>query len=255
VPVDKGLTNRTGNKIENTDEMTWVVDVTFGDVTAKAFLSENIMPQVANDVLVVAYDKNQSTVPLIRTMYRAKPGRRQDLPNAYMCGAGEHIEPTDPVSNTEKMIRSIKEEIGDLDVLNPDWKTTTRILDLGVFNSNGRDPRYWKFQTTDGLVFGFNRKSESTSNAIILETPIDSNIVITTDIDIVEINQNSPVWQPIELANTIPDNKWMIMDHKNLFDKFLTEFKQYHDDKSSLSPYMLNAKYPLVEPPVKVDDA
>jgi ADP-ribose pyrophosphatase YjhB (NUDIX family) len=186
------------------------------------YLTDQVMPQVAIDVLFVY--KNKQNKKFIKLLKRGE-GANVDMPKRIMPGAGEHLEPGLDPTFKAGILRAVQEEIG----IPPETLSQCYVLNVGVFNDPGRDPRYWSYSyprenASDGkrsksvINFGINRGSQS--NAYILYINMDSDAEPREDaspLDTVEVNKKW--WHPLDQVFRIPEDKWMIIDHHKIVDR------------------------------------
>jgi len=233
--VKKGIIGFKGGKsfvsdqliIPSSEDQAWTVNVTYKGKTFGAYLTDNIMPQVANDVLFIwENSKNTQYIKLLRR----GDGPNIDMKRRIMPGAGEHLEPGKDVKIKESIFRAINEEIG----IPEDTLIDTYLLNLGVFDTEGRDPRYWTFcidHNGEQINFGMERGSKSTGYVIYLktETDIEPNEIEQKDKEEVE----NKWWNPLDTVLTdYPDTQWMIKDHQKLIEaakNAITDFKNSSD--------------------------
>ena len=182
------------------------------------YVTENIMPQVANDVLFIY--KNAAGKKFIKMLKRGV-GANVDMPARMMPGAGEHVEPGKDVKVKAGVIRAINEEIG----IPPETVADCYLIPLGVFADEGRDPRYWEYaaeQNGTTIEFGMKRGSSSSGYVIYYESPSGAEPKEENPLDTEEVNKKW--WHPFdeEILN-IDEDDWMIIDHKKIVEKALTE--------------------------------
>jgi hypothetical protein len=230
---------------EGTEDHVWSVKVSVGDGTKEynAYLTENIMPQKATDILVFM----QINGVLQIQMLKRGNARNVDMKERYIPGAGEHLEPgKDTQKNKKKpdiaFWRSLREEMGitprvledanafstKIEVINASHNKTDNIYD-----SEGRDPRYWTFEI-EGNVCGIKRGSSSEVYALYIHSdkPIDS---IAKDRHEVQYQK----WFPVDEVLTWEEDKFMIEDHKDM----IIDAKRLIDNKDSDKGEPLNMDF------------
>lgn len=203
--------------------------ITLGDSTYAGYVTGNIMPQIANDVLFVY--KNIEGKKFIKLLKRGV-GPNVDMPKKMMPGAGEHLEPGDTVKFSNKqgglegVLRAIKEEIG----IREETLEKCYLLDIGLYKSPGRDPRYWTYsikrENGEMLDFGIKRSSESHGYIVYFESTSDKAPVETNPLDTEEINIKW--WYPLNDTLLIDNEDWMIIDHKKLVVNAIIKIEQFN---------------------------
>jgi len=218
----------------------WSCNASWNEKTYGVYLTENSMPQSAIDVMIVTKVKAQIAGMQIDKRYvkmlRRGANDATDMPGTIMIGAGEHLEPGKDEDKAQAIVRAVKEEIGMNKV---DMQNCFK-LDLGIFNEEGRDPRYWQYAIMrEGKLktFGMKRYSKSVGYLLYLEMTIKPEIIaefeanLTTNSnvekfiqeqfpnvqheDTVEVGQK---WL-YDLDRVLPDfpvQEWMLSDHQNL---------------------------------------
>jgi hypothetical protein len=192
------------------------------------YVTGNVMPQVANDVLFIY--KNITGKKFIKLLKRSI-GPNVDMPKKMMPGAGEHLEPGLDIKFNEKkdgfegVLRSLNDEIG----VTKETLKQCYLLDLGLYNEPGRDPRYWSFnlKRSDGtdIDFGIKRGSESHGYVVYFESSSDAAPTETNPLDTEEIDVKW--WHQLNKVLLIEDNDWMIFDHKNLVINAIIKTEQF----------------------------
>jgi hypothetical protein len=220
--------------IPGSENTAWSCNIIYNDKTYSVYLTNDIMPQKANDVLFVW--ENKSGKQVIKLLTRGY-NENVDMPRRMMPGAGEHMEPGKDVKVKEGVLRAIKEEIGIPD----STLTDCYLLNLGTYSSEGRDPRYWLYNT-DTSTFGMKRGSETNGYVIYLksETDIAPNEVDPQDTEEV----NTKWWAPIEsVLIDYPDDRWMILDHKKFISDTINaidSFKKLSPDEKEMSKFTVS---------------
>lgn len=199
------------------------------------YVTGNVMPQVANDVLFIY--KNSTGNKFIKLLKRGT-GPNVDMPKKMMPGAGEHLEPGSNVKLKSDVFRAIEEEIG----IPPETLQQCYLLDIGLYNTPGRDPRYWSFCTkrSDGsdINFGIQRGSESHGYVVYFESSSDVAPKEINQRDKEEVSQKR--WYPLNDVLLIEDDNWMIFDHKKLVINAIIKTEQFdHLGKEEKEQYKM----------------
>jgi hypothetical protein len=189
------------------------------------------MPQKANDVLFVW--ENKSGHQVIKLLRRGH-NENVDMQRRMMPGAGEHMEPGKDVKVKEGVLRAIKEEIGIPD----STLTDCYLLNLGTYSSEGRDPRYWLYNSGN-YSFGMKRGSESNGYVIYLKSDTD---IAPNEVDPEDTEEvNTKWWAPLTTVLTeYPDDRWMILDHKKFISdtiKAIDAFKKMSPDEQATAKF------------------
>jgi 8-oxo-dGTP pyrophosphatase MutT (NUDIX family) len=193
----------------------------FGDKSYGCYITEQVMPQFANDVLFIY--KNIRNEKFIKLLRRGPSNPTVDMPLRIMPGAGEHLEPGEGIGNAkakeESIRRAVQEEIG----IPPETIGSCATISLGVFSDPGRDPRYWHYtavQDGNNIEFGIDRGSTSYGYILYYKSDTDNAPIEVRQSDTIEIGEKR--WIPFnrELLE-IPDDQWMIIDHKKIVEAAL----------------------------------
>lgn len=240
--VKNGIIKFNGGK-SFTDEMpvipgsentAWSCNVSFNDTVYGVYLTDNIMPQKANDVLFVW--ENKSGQQFIKLLTRGHSDN-VDMPRRMMPGAGEHMEPGKDVKVKAGVLRAINEEIG----IDESTLTDCHLLNLGTYSSEGRDPRYWLYQM-DTNTFGMKRGSETNGYVIYLKSDTDTAPKEIAPQDTEEVN--SKWWAPLgNVLADYPDDRWMILDHKKFIPdtiKAIDAFKKLSPDEQEMTKFTVS---------------
>jgi 8-oxo-dGTP pyrophosphatase MutT (NUDIX family) len=206
-----------GDIIAGTEGQAVSCNITILGKTYGAYLTNEIMPQVANDVLFIySNSKNEKFIKLLKR----GTGPSVDMPGRMMPGAGEHLEPGSDVKLKNGVIRAVKEEIG----IPATTLANCYLLDIGIFEEEGRDPRYWMYsEMQDGVPITFGMKRGSSSHAFIIyfksdsmSAPKEENPLDTDEVD-------KKWWAPFDARILeIPEKDWMIIDHKKIVERALS---------------------------------
>jgi ADP-ribose pyrophosphatase YjhB (NUDIX family) len=242
--VKQGIIKFNGGKefneamtiLPNTEENVWSCNVDWNGKTYGVYLTDNIMPQYANDVIFIW--KNLTGNKYIKLLTRGN-NENVDMPLRMMPGAGEHMEPGTDVKVKDGILRAVNEEIGI------DHSTLTKcyLLDLGIYNSKGRDPRYWEYSTLiNGKIINFGMKRGSTTNGYILYLVSDSNNEpkeITPE-DTQEVGFKW--WAKLDTVLAIyPNDKWMILDHQKFIPDAISKIAEFDmKSKESINEHLFN---------------
>lgn len=190
--------------IDNTAGKAWSCNATFNGTTYGVYLTDNIMPQVAQDVLFVWTNKSGNT--FIKLLTRGNDPTSVDMPGRIVPGGGEHKEPGKDINVKKGVLRTIKEELG----IPKTTLTQCYLLPLGKYDEQGRDPRY---HTYDGGKWGLVRKSETDAHVLYIKSDTDKEPTEINFVDTTEINKKW--WTPLSSVLTdYPVDRWMIADHR-----------------------------------------
>ena len=151
------------------------------------------------------------------------------MPLRMMPGAGEHMEPGADIKVKAGILRAVNEEIG----IDPSTLTKCYLLNMGTYNSEGRDPRYWEYSTlVNGKLVNFGMKRGSTTNGYILYLVSDSN----DEPKEVKPEDTQEVgfkwWAKLSyVLDNYQVDKWMILDHQ----KFIPDAIHKTDEFDKIS--------------------
>ena len=205
--------------LPNTMNSAWSCNVTL-DKTGKtysAYAMNYYMSQYANDLLFI-WSNPVNGKKYVKVLKRGdKP--TVDMQNKLMPGAGEHLEPGENLKFKESsIIRAFNEEMG----LDPTVLPNCYILDLGLYDSPGRDPRYWEYNLigNDGKkkTFGYPRYSCTHGHALYYrgEAP-KLQQALDTD-EVVEMGPNEKKWVELDKLD-VTGKAWMLSDHAKIVEK------------------------------------
>ena len=206
--------------------------------TYSCYTCDKPMGQKTIDVLF-AY-KNLKGNRFGKTLRRGKSHPNVDMPELQMPGAGEHREPGNNICFKSEVLRAVREEIG----IDDDTLTNCYLLSIGTYDSDKRDPRYWKFSAEqDGKIieFGMERKSSTDVYVLYFDSETDTEPKESNPIDMIEVG--SKRW--VNLDNPMFSNKeiWMILEHSLYFSeaiKILDEFDNLPVEQKILKKIVLN---------------
>jgi hypothetical protein len=221
--------------IPGTENNVWSCNVDWNGKTYGVYLTDNIMPQYANDVLFIW--KNLKGTKLIKLLTRGD-NENVDMPLRMMPGAGEHMEPGKDIKVKAGIVRAVYEEIG----IDPSTLTQCYLLNLGIYNSEGRDPRYWEYSThVNGNIINFGMKRGSSTNAYILYLSSNSNE------EPKEINPEDTQevgfkwWSKLdEVLDNYSNDKWMIIDHQKFISDAISKINEFELNKEKEKYYFNN---------------
>jgi ADP-ribose pyrophosphatase YjhB (NUDIX family) len=161
------------------------------------------------------------------------------MPLRMMPGAGEHMEPGSDIKVKDGILRAVNEEIG----IDPSTLTKCYLLNMGIYNSEGRDPRYWEYSTiVNGKMVNFGMKRGSTTYGYILYLVSDTNDEPkeVSPLDTQEVGFKW--WAKLDtVLNDYPNDKWMILDHQKFIPDAIqktTEIDKMFGDE--LKNYVFN---------------
>lgn len=180
--------------------------------TYSCYVCDKPMEQKAIDVLFVW--KNLQGNRYVKILRRGNSNPNVDMPGLQMPGAGEHREPGPVINFKSEVLRAVNEEIG----IEYNTLTECYLLNIGEFNNDKRDPRYWSFSAEqDGQIIEFGIKRKSSTNVYVLYLESDSNDKPSESepSDMIEIN--SKRW--VNLNSPILSNKeiWLVPEHSIYF--------------------------------------
>ena len=116
-----------------------------------------------------------------------------------------------------------------LDLINLVKESKIVELDLGIYNEEGRDPRYWTYRY-NGKTFGMKRGSSSHGYVLYIITDKYKDVISKLSNAAVDINEVAGKWwMDITQVLDINDDEWMIIDHKNIVKAANEKIKLYHD--------------------------
>jgi len=220
--------------ISGSENTAWSCNISLNGIHYGAYLTDNIMPQKANDVLFVW--ENKSGQQFIKLLTRGK-GDNVDMPHRMMPGAGEHMEPGKDVKVKAGVLRAIDEEIG----IHESTLTNCHLLHLGTYSTEGRDPRYWLYHTATG-TFGMKRGSETNGYVIYLKSDTDIAPKEIAPKDTEEVS--TKWWAPLNTVLTdYSDDRWMILDHKKFIPdtiKAIDAFKKLSLEEQTTAKFMVS---------------
>lgn len=212
----------TGDIIPGTEDQALSCTV---DILGKSFggyVTDNIMPQKANDVLFIY--KNSEGKKFIKMLKRGV-GPNVDMPARMMPGAGEHLEPGKDVKLKAGVLRAVQEEIG----IPVSTLSNCYLINLGVFEDDGRDPRYWMYSAEqDGSIIEFGMKRGSSSQAFVIyyESESGAEPAEGNPLDTEEVNKKW--WHPFTAdILELPEKDWMIIDHKKIVERALPALEEF----------------------------
>ena len=204
--------------LPNTINSAWSCNVTL-DKTGKtysAYAMNYYMSQYANDLLFI-WSNPVNGKKYVKVLKRGdKP--TVDMQNKLMPGAGEHLEPGENLKFKSTVMRSFSEEMG----LDPEVLPNCYLLDLGLYDSPGRDPRYWEYNLigNDGKekTFGYPRYSCTHGHALYYrgEAP-KLQQALDTD-EVVEMGPNEKKWIELDKID-VTGKAWMLSDHAKIVEK------------------------------------
>lgn len=192
----------------DTTNSAWSVNITVNKTGQKyaGYAMNYMMPQYANDLLFIWKDP-RSGRRLVKVCKRGDAST-VDMQGKLMPGAGEHLEPGEALRFKASLTRAFREEMGVSDAA----LAQCFLLDLGLFDDPGRDPRYWTFHLQGGRTFGMQRYSSTHGFVLYFhgEAPL-----LTVPEDAVESAPLGPAekkWVDLEALDVSTD-AWMIEDH------------------------------------------
>ena len=222
--------------LPNTETNVWSCNVDYNGKTYGVYLTDNIMPQYANDVLFIW--KNLTGDKYIKLLTRGN-SENVDMPLRLMLGGGEHREPGTDIKVKDGILRAVNEEIG----IDPSTLTKCYLLNMGTYNSEGRDPRYWEYSTlVNGEIVNFGMKRGSTTNGYILYLVSESNDE-PKEVNPEDTQEVGFKWWA-KLSSVLDDyriDKWMILDHQKFIPDAIHKTNEF--DKISemeLKNYIFN---------------
>lgn len=204
--------------LPNTMNSAWSCNVTL-DKTGKTYSSYAMnyyMSQYANDLLFVWKDPVTGR-EFVKVLKRGdKP--TVDMQNKLMPGAGEHLEAGETLKFKSTVMRAFSEEMG----LDPEVLPNCYLIDLGLYDSPGRDPRYWEYSLigNDGKKKTFGSPRYSCTHGYVLyyigEAP---KLEQASDTDeVVEMKPNEKKWLELKTID-VTGEAWMLPDHAKLVEE------------------------------------
>jgi ADP-ribose pyrophosphatase YjhB (NUDIX family) len=200
------------------------VNVEFNGKVYGGYLTDEIMPQRANDVLFIW--ENGKGEQFIKLLTRGT-AKNVDMPKRMRPGAGEHLEPGVDIRVKAGVLRAIDEEIG----VSEETLTDAYLLHLGTYDTPGRDPRYWAYswvKEEDGspIEFGIKRGSSSQGYVVYLKSETDVAPAEVPPGDTDEVN--AKWWASLHsVLNEYPDDRWMIIDHKQFIPHAIAAIEEF----------------------------
>jgi len=228
--VDNGLGK------DNTDAYAWKVKVErpIDGKTVEMYLTDDIMPQKALDIILAWYNKENGSLKYCLS----KRADNAEIPNVYATTAGEHLEPGDYFDNLKKedrfrksaVFRAINEEVAsNLDVIFKGANATAKLYLIpgNTYEARGRDFRYSLFKH-NGKEFGFDRYSGSVCYiAYVTDSKnLEEYKQLKGNNDTEEINTAGRKSLTIDEIKKMDDTEFMLPEHKQMFidaDKILTD--------------------------------
>jgi hypothetical protein len=224
--------------LPNTENSAWSCNALWQTVMHPLYITDNPMPQFATDTLFMwaKINPDNTLKNLLLKVMRRGEGPNVDCPRTIIPAGGEHLQPEHGTDKRQQALFTINEEIGlPIETINQCY-----FLNLGVFNDNGRDPRYWKYsmkvnnenhENNKIVESGVNRLSSTNANILLLMTYDDVEPKEVTPEDTNEIN--SKWWENVhDILTNHPDKDWMLKDHQ----KFIPASIQKVQEFLSLSP-------------------
>lgn len=195
------------------------------------YMTDNPMPQYASDTLFVWANPTH----ILLKMLKRNSSPKIDFPNKIIPAGGEHLQPENTSGQREQALITINEEIGiPKEIINKCY-----FLELGIFDSSGRDPRYYIFsaiQDEEIIEFGIMRYSCTKANILLLQTSDEIELLETNPEDTIEIKSKS--WENIyTLLDKYPDKYWMLKDHQKFIPftiKKVTDFLSLPEHEQEL---------------------
>lgn len=231
-PVKKGIIKMNGGNgfsqempmINGFENNVWSCNIEVNGKIYGVYMTDNIMPQVANDVLFIW--RNNQGKKFIKLLNRAN-NDSVDMPLRMMPGAGEHMEPGKDIKVKDGILRAVYEEIG----IAPETLTKCYLLNLGQYSSPGRDPRYWKYNYA-GVDFGMERGSITNGYILYFKGDTNQEPRETNPADTQEVNFKW--WSELDSVLTdYSDVRWMIKDHQKFIPDSVQVIEEFEKLDSS----------------------
>lgn len=217
--------------IADTENLAWSCNAIWNGKEYHFYMTDNVMPQVATDTFFINYvrPKNQNPKIYVKVLKRGNDTKNVDSPGREMPCAGEHLEPGQSNDKRKQVMFTVNEELG----LPEKTLNECYLLDLGVYNKEGRDGRYSTYciDTVNGRKrFGIKRQSSSTARTLLIISEVldldDENVLPE---DTTEIN--SKRWVDVDkVLSEYNEDNWMLTEHLemlrdavNLVNKFANE--------------------------------
>ncbi len=209
--------------IPGSEKTSWSCNGTWNGVTYALYMTDDPMPQKATDKLWMWGTKNGSNLR-IKVLKRGT-GPDVDCGGTIIPAAGEHLGPEQSDDAREQALFSFNEEIGIPS------KTLSKcyLLDLGTYDSDGRDSRYWLYsvlQDGQNMTCGIKRKSSSIAHIVYIETDDDVEPEETEQEDKEEIK--AKWWENVyNMIAKYPESKWMLEDHMKFIPDSIARIKKF----------------------------
>jgi len=244
--IGDGLKTKAGKIIPETENYAWIVNVTAPNgKTSNMFLTNDIMPQKALDI-IVAWNNRNAPEKGVRYFVNAR-GPTTEIPNVYATSAGEHLEPGDYINRVTKfdpnnaVWRAIREELTRNPELiffddNDNLKTDTNVyvIKTKTYDSPGRDFRYVMFNL-NGKQFGFDRVSSSECYLVYVDTDVEPDKLKEGE-DTDETDAKHKLLIGIDEIEKMEDAKFMFPEHKTMFMDASNKLTELVDSNFNSTP-------------------
>jgi hypothetical protein len=227
----------SNNIHENSQDNSWYCNVHIQDKFYPCHVTNNIMPQMAIDVLLIHEFINQDGESKKRIKFlKRKNTDTIDMPGKIIPGGGEHLEPEEGehlvpgenIMKTATILRTMEEEIGVEINDNDIWYN----IPIGTFNTPGRDPRYDLFaipNSSTGEIVKCSMPRDSLAYGRIMYYKSENRNIDKPPLDTDEIQ--SSLWIDFieDITSVFPENMWMLLDHINLYHTAFYEVNKFNN--------------------------
>lgn len=201
--------------IPGTELSAWSCNGIFNGKSYAFYMTDNPMPQKASDTLWMwgcnsndeAYREICDDVKVM-VMTRGV-GLNVDCGGKKAPAAGEHLEPGQPDDERSQVVFATIQEIG----IAKETLSKCYIIPMGIYNSPGRDPRYWTYsahQNGQLIYFGIARESSSIARILYIESDVKPETISHEDTK--EIKGKKWV-RAYSIFDKYPESEWMLEDH------------------------------------------
>lgn len=210
--------------IPNSENTAWSCNAIWNNNSYPFYMTDNPMPQKATDKLWM-WGCTKNPMNLRIKVLRRGSGPDVDCPNRIAPAAGEHLEPGQSDDARAQVLFAINQEIG----IPQSTLSKCYLLNLGTYNNDGRDPRYWTYcaiQNDQIITFGIPRSSTSIAHILYIETEDDVEPEETEQEDKNEIK--SKWWQSVyTIFDFHPESDWMLEDHMRFIPDSIDQIEKF----------------------------
>ena len=154
--------------IPNTENNVWTINFEFNKKLFGGYLMSNVYRHESIDCIVSYKDENGDIY--IRCAKRGEPSPTVDIPNKFLIGMGETIEPDKTGSNEFNVKTQSRKGIQEELNIDDDFDDT-QIVHIGDYTSFGRDTRYISHSILcgDGKIKKFGVDHESKGRVYLIK--------------------------------------------------------------------------------------